>query len=81
MGLFNNTPRRKRSHGHHSDNKPIIIDVSFDTILPYVNTPLGPYHIGTKLYSIPLKILYDLHEKPKATSYLDSSHTNIDFNI
>ena len=73
MGLFNNTPRRKRSHGHRSYNKPIIHDVSFDSLLPYVNTPLGPHHIRTKLYSVPLKLLYDLHEKAKDSSYLDSS--------
>jgi hypothetical protein len=29
--------------------------------------------IRTKLYSAPLKILYDLHEKAKASSYLDAS--------
>ena len=73
MELFNNTPRRKRSHGHRSYNKPIIHDVSFDSLLPYVNTPLGPHHIRTKLYSVPLKLLYDLHEKAKDSSYLDSS--------
>ena len=73
MGLFTNTPRRKRSHGHRSYNKPIIHDVSFDSLLPYVNTPLGPHHIRTKLYSVPLKILYDLHGKAKDSSYLNSS--------
>jgi hypothetical protein len=43
--------------------------------LHYVNTPLGPHHIRTKLYSVPLKLLYDLHEKAKDASYLDSSTT------
>jgi hypothetical protein len=69
MGLFNNTPRRKRSHGHRSYNKPIIHDVLFDTLLHYVKTPLGPHHIRTK----PLKILDDLPEKAKESSCLDSS--------
>jgi hypothetical protein len=71
MGLFNNTPRRKRSHGDRSYNKPIIHDVSFDFHLSYVNTPLGPHHILTKLYTVPLNILFD--EKAKDSSYLDSS--------
>ena len=73
MGLFTNTPRRKRSHGHRSYNKPIIHDVSFDSLLPYMNKPLGPHHIRTKLYSVPLKILYELQEKTKACCHLDSS--------
>jgi hypothetical protein len=73
MGLFNNTPTRKRSHGHRSYNKPIIHNVSFDSLLPYVNTPLGPHQIRTNLYSVPFKILYDLHEKAKYSFYLDSS--------
>jgi hypothetical protein len=38
-----------------------------------VNTPLSPHHIRTKLYSVPLKIVYDLHKKAKDSSYLDSS--------
>ena len=78
MGLFANTSRRKRSHGHRSYNKPIIHDVSFDSLLPYVNKPLGLHHIRTKLYSVPLKILYELQEKTKNRAYLDSStHTDL----
>jgi hypothetical protein len=38
-----------------------------------VNAPLGPHHIRTKLYSVPLKILYDLYDKAKNSSYVDSS--------
>jgi hypothetical protein len=71
--FFNNTPRPKRSHGHRSYNKPTIHDVSFDSLLPFVKTPLGPHHIRTKLYPVLLKILYDLHEKAKASSYMDSA--------
>ena len=73
MGLFNTTPRRRRSHGHRSYNRPTIHDVSFDSLLPYMNTPLGAHHIRTKLYSVPLKILYELQEKAKSSLYLDSS--------
>ena len=47
--------------------------MSFDSILPYVNKSLGLHHIRTKLYSVPLKILYELQEKTKNTAYLDSS--------
>jgi hypothetical protein len=68
MGLFNNTLRRKRSQGHRSYNEPI----SFDSVLPCMNTPLGSHHIRTKLYSVPLKVLNELHEKAKASSYFDS---------
>jgi hypothetical protein len=71
--LFNNASRRKHSHGHRTCNKPMQRDVSFHSLLNYVNMPLGPYHICTKLYSALLKILYDLHDKAKASSYLDSS--------
>ena len=63
MGLFTNTTRRKRSHGHRSYNKPIIHDVYLYSLLPYMNKPLGLHHIRTKLYSVPLKILYELQEK------------------
>ena len=45
----------------------------FDSLLPYVNKPLGLHHIRTKLYSVPLKILYELQEKTKNRAYLDSS--------
>jgi hypothetical protein len=73
MGLINNTPRRKRSLGHRSYNKPIIHDISFDSLLPYVNTPLGPHHNLTNLYFVHFKILFNLHDKAKNSPYLDSS--------
>ena len=73
MGPFNNTQRRKRSHGHRSYNKPAIHDVSFDSLLPYVNQQLGLHHIRTKLYSVPLKLLNSLLEKTKEHPNLDSS--------
>jgi hypothetical protein len=43
------------------------------SLLPYVNKPLGPHHIKTKLYSVPLKVLYTLFEQAKASPYLDFS--------
>lgn len=63
MGLFNNTKTRRRSHGHRFYNKPIIHDVSFDSLLPYVNKQLGLHYSRTKLYSVPLKKLNNLLEK------------------
>jgi hypothetical protein len=75
MVLFSNPPRRKRTHGHHSHNNSIIHAISFDSYLSYVKTPLGVHHICTKLYSIPKNVLFDLHEKAKASSYLEFSAT------
>jgi hypothetical protein len=72
MGVFDKTLGRERSHGHRSYNTPIMHDISFDPFFPYVNAPLSPHHIRTKPYSVPLK-MYDLHEKARASSYLDSS--------
>jgi hypothetical protein len=41
------------------------------SLLPYVNKPLGPHHIRTKLHSVPLSVLYTLFEQAKASPYLD----------
>ena len=73
MGLFPNNKRRRRSHGHRSYNRPIIHDVTLMSLLPYVNKPLGPHHIRTKLYSVPLRVLYTLFEQAKDSPYLDFS--------
>lgn len=73
MGLFNNTKRRRRSHGHRSYNKLIIHDVSFDWLLPHVNKELGLHYICTKLYSVPLKALNNLLEKVKEKPLFDFS--------
>jgi hypothetical protein len=48
------------------------VSVSFNGELCYQNS-IPRKKIPTKLYSVPLKLLYDLHEKAKASSYLDSS--------
>ncbi|XP_055999877.1 uncharacterized protein LOC130046520 isoform X1 [Ostrea edulis] len=73
MGLFPNTQRRKRSHGHRSYKRPSINDVTFDSLLPHVNRQLGPHHICTKLYSIPLGVLLTLFGEAMASLYLDFS--------
>lgn len=73
MGLFNNTKRRRRSHGHRSYNKLIIHDVSFDWLLPHVNKELGLHYICTKLYAVPLKALNNLLEKVKEKPLFDFS--------
>ena len=49
MRLFGSSQRRKRSHGHRHYNRPNFhADVAFDTLLPYVQQPLGLHHIPTK---------------------------------
>ena len=43
MRLFGSSQRRKRSHGHRHYSRPNFhADVAFDTLLPYVQQPLGP---------------------------------------
>lgn len=71
IGLFNNTKRFKRSHGHRSNNKPIIHHVSFASLLPYVNKQLGLHYICTNLYSHLLKVENNHLEKFKESSILD----------
>ena len=73
MRLFPNAQRRKRSHGHRSYHRPHIQDVTLHSLLPYVSQQLGPHHIRTKLYSVPLRVLNKLLEKAKASLHLDFS--------
>jgi hypothetical protein len=73
MGLFQHRERRRYSHGHRTYTKPTIHDVTFDSLLPYVNRKLGPHHIRSKLYSIPLKTLNTLFEQVRDSPYLDFS--------
>ena len=55
MRLFGSSQRRKRSHGHRHYNRPTFhADVAFDTLLPYVQQPLGLHHIRTMLYQLPV---------------------------
>ena len=73
MRLFPNAQRRKRSHGHRSYHRPHIQDVTLHSLLPYVSQQLGPHHIRTKLYSVPLRVLNKLLEDAKASLHLDFS--------
>ena len=57
MGLFPHRDRRRHSHGHRAYTRPTIHDVTLDSLLPYVSRKLGPHHIRTKLYSVPLNTL------------------------
>ena len=61
MNVFNNTPRRKRSHGHRHYTPPKFHDVSFNDLLPFIQKPLGIHHIRTKLYSLPRSKLHCLY--------------------
>ena len=60
--LFNHKTRRDRSHGIRKYNRPNIHDVSFDSLLPLMQEPLGLHHIRTKLFSIPLGSLNILRQ-------------------
>jgi hypothetical protein len=73
MGLFPHRVRRRRSHGHRTYTRPTIHDVALDSLLLYVNRKLGPHHIRTKHYSVPLKTLNTLFEQTRASPYLDFS--------
>lgn len=78
MGLFNNTnKRRRRSNGHWSYNKPIIHDVSSDSLLPHVNKLLALHYICTKLNFAPLKTLNNL-QKSQGKAAFDFLHRNTD---
>ena len=64
-GTFQQCTYRKRSQGHGLYYKPKIHDASFYSLISDVNTLLGLHHIRTKLYSVSLKIIHDLHKKAK----------------
>ena len=61
MNIFDNTPRRKRSHGHHQDISPKLHDASINGLLSYVQIPVGIHHILTELYSLSLSKLHSLY--------------------
>jgi hypothetical protein len=52
--------------------------VSVDSLLPYVNTPLGPHHIQTKLWTFCMIYMKKLK---LALLFLDSQHRNTDLYI
>jgi hypothetical protein len=62
MNIFDNTPRRKWSHGHRQYTSPKLHDVSINGLLSYVQKPLGMHHIQTKLYSFPFSKLHSLYK-------------------
>ena len=62
LNLFNRSTRRPRSHGHRRYNSPKIHNVSFDSLLPVLQKPLGLHHIRTALYSIPRSSLHKLQQ-------------------
>jgi hypothetical protein len=60
IDIFNSTPRHKRSHFHRHYAAPIFHDVSLNDLLPFMQKPLGVYHIHLKLFSLPkLHALYN----------------------
>ena len=75
MNIFDNTPRRKRSHGHRHYTSPQLHDVSINGLLPFVQKPLGMHHIRTKLYSLPLTKLNSLYKTCLENPVTDSSST------
>ena len=71
LNLFDRTSRRHRSHGSRRYNRPEIHNVSFDSLLPFVNLQLGLHHILTRLYSLPLKTLHVLYESTLTLHFND----------
>ena len=71
MNIFDNTPIRKRSHGHRQYTSPKLYDVSINDLLPYFQIPIGMPHIRTKLYSLPLSKLHSLYTTCLKTSTTD----------
>ena len=65
----------KRSHGHRHYNRPNFhADVTFDTLLPYVQQPVGLHHIRTKLYQLPVTKLRSLQKEVVDTkTYIQNS--------
>ena len=70
MSLFNEFPRRKRSHGHRH-YKSSHTDINFHELLSYIHEPLGIHHIRTELYAISNVKLRKLQNE-----CLDSAFTN-----
>ena len=75
MRLFCSSQRRKRSHGHRHYNRPNFhADVPYDTLLRYVQQPLGLHHIRTKLYKLPVTKLRSLQKEVMDTkTYVQNS--------
>ena len=71
LNLFGRTSKRHRSHGSRRYNKPEIHNVSFDSLLSFVNLQLGLHHIHTRLYTLPLKTLHVLFESTLTLHFTD----------
>ena len=76
LNLFDQTSRRHRSLGPRRYNKPVIHNVSFDGLLPFVNLQLGLHHIRTRLYSLPLKTLHVLYESTLTRCWISGASTS-----
>jgi len=75
MNIFDNSPRRKRSHCHRQYTSPKLHDVSINGPLPYVQIPLGMNNIRTKLHPLPLSKLHSLYATCLKTSTSDPYST------
>ena len=77
MHIFDNTPKRKRSHGHRLYTSPQIHDISINGLLPSpcVQKPLEMHHIRTKQYSLPLSKLNSIYITCIKSSTTDSYST------
>ena len=73
MRIFNENTRRKRGHGHRHYTSPQKHDVSLDSLLPFLQKPLGLYNIRTKLYFLPRAKLHSLQKTCLNTIYPSSA--------
>ena len=72
MRLFGSSQRHKRSHGHRHYNRHV--DVAFNTLLSYLQQPLGLHHIRTKLYQLSVTKLCCLQKEVLDTkTYVQNS--------
>ena len=75
MNIFNNTPRRKWSHGHHQSTSSTW-SIYIHSLLLFAQKILGMHHIIAKLYSLPLSQLHSLY-----TTCLSTLTTDPYFNL
>ena len=67
---FHHDTHRGRSHGIRKFNRPIIHDVSFDSLMSLMQEPFGLRRIHTKLFTIHLRYLNILLSGLRKTSHL-----------
>jgi hypothetical protein len=75
VNIFHNSPRRKRSQGHHQYTSPELHDASKNDMISFVQKPLEMHHIRTKQYSLPLSKLNSLYITCKKSSATDPYST------